>query len=86
MKTLADFKRALTIGSQWKFENWLYGTYGIRTITKVLSKGFWCLREDGIEVYIDFPRACNCCIVNSKVRIYTEHEEESKVMFVFERV
>lgn len=64
MKTLADFKRALSVGSKWHTKLMKYGTdIGVRPVSKVRSNGvsFRTVRPNGevCDSYLDFPKACN---------------------------
>lgn len=57
MKTLSDFKRALTMGSKWKCVHAQTGLLGIREVGKVQTKSVAFLTEKGTLSYLDFPKA-----------------------------
>ncbi len=61
MKTLADFKRALKIGSMWEGFNHYYKTsLGIREVSKVQSNSFaFKTIKEGVESnsWANFPKA-----------------------------
>lgn len=62
MKTLADIKRAMTVGSKWECFNHLYNTdMGTRPVSKKSSDHvtFETVRNDGEIVHsrFDFPKA-----------------------------
>lgn len=57
MKTLADFKRALTIGSRWQLVH-AYGKNSMRTVAKVRSKDIgFKLDEKDVISWLDFPKS-----------------------------
>lgn len=64
MKTLADFKRALSLGSKWHTKHAKYGTdIGIRAVSKVKSNGV-CFKTvsiygDTFDSYFYWPKASN---------------------------
>ena len=58
MKTLADFKRALTIGSRWQLVH-AYGKNSMRTVAKVRSKDIgFKLDEKDVMVEQGFLQFC----------------------------
>jgi hypothetical protein len=58
MKTLADFKRALTPGSAWKlYHNLAQKDLGVRTVAKVQTKAVAFTNEAGGESWLEFPKA-----------------------------
>lgn len=62
MKTLADFKRALTVGSKWETKHVKYGTsMGIRPVSKITSNAVFFKTVDSegktSESRLDFPSA-----------------------------
>jgi hypothetical protein len=63
MKTLADLKRAMEVGTKWKGVNHYYPChFGVRPITKKNSVGvyFETVREDRIvECLLEWPKASN---------------------------
>ncbi len=84
MKTLADFKRALQIGTKW------HATYvpnnrdmGIRTVCLVQGGSVGFLREDSTAPedlsYLDFPKAQDFAVnANGEVEIYQRYCESSE--------
>lgn len=59
MRTLADFKRALTLGSKWKIHyHPLHEYRGEREIVKV-TKEYVAFKPEGSDIitYLDFPPA-----------------------------
>jgi len=63
IKTLADFKRALTVGT--KIEMVRYNNMppteliaGVGTVSKVQTNGVWINRR-GRDSYLEFPKASN---------------------------
>jgi hypothetical protein len=58
MKTLADFKRALTVGSTWSCYNSLYNmSFGIRKVACVKSNKVGFETEEGGISWLYFPVA-----------------------------
>ena len=58
MKTLADFKRALSLGSVWEGWHLQSGTsLGVREVCKVMYDGVRFKLADGRESTMDFPKA-----------------------------
>jgi hypothetical protein len=84
MKTLADFKRALTVGSKWHTFNHLYqADMGIREVSKTQSNCvyFKTTRPDGsiCDSRIDFPSADNVEFADDdKVNIYTFNPHDGR--------
>ena len=58
MKTLADFKRALTLGSKWHAIHASGHDMGIRTVAKVQSNSV-AFKTEGKEAlsWLDFPKS-----------------------------
>lgn len=94
MKTLADFKRAIQIGTKWEGFNHLYKrTMGIREVSKVQSTrfAFRTVRETGEEVHswTDFPKASDLVIrEDGTVDIYfvCSYTKERKPMLSYKKV
>lgn len=62
MKTLADFKRALRVGSKWEgFNHYYQSSLGVREVSKVQSNSFaFKIVDDKGEErnsWCDFPKA-----------------------------
>lgn len=62
MRTLADFKRAIEVGTKWEGFNYLYNrSMGVREVSKVKSGkfSFRTIRESGeiVDSWMDFPKA-----------------------------
>lgn len=78
MKTLADFKRALEVGSMWLAHNHRYNSsFGVRKLAEVKSTkfGFENVNKDGSVTvsWCDFPKACNIEFVDGgEVKIYVQ--------------
>ena len=71
MKTIADFKRAVTLGSKWHVYNHIYGAdMGIRTVGKVQSNRFAFNTDRGTLCYCDFPTRDCVRFTDSGVEIY----------------
>lgn len=56
MKTISDFKRALTVGSMWRVI-WPDGTSKDRPVCKVQSNGVYFDLMDGRKSFLDFPKS-----------------------------
>lgn len=78
MKTLADFKRALTLGSKWEtYYHRSFAHMGVGEVVKVKSNGVAFLREGKKEPsWLYFPKA-SCFKVNASgnAQIYTQENE-----------
>jgi len=72
MKTLADFKRALTVGSKWELRNHLWdGTpLAIRTVERLQAKEVAFRVKDGLT-WLTFPKAKQVKIRDGVVEIYS---------------
>ena len=60
MKTLADFKKAMTVGSKWEgYLHYSKHSFGIREVTRVNSVAFYFKSEksESGESRCDFPKA-----------------------------
>lgn len=92
MKTLADFKRALTLGSKWSCYNHLYNSdMGVREVSMVRSNsfGFRVIRESGEEVtsLCDFPKASDIEITsNGTVNIYGIWRDSRRIKLSYRQV
>lgn len=92
MKTLADFKRALTVGSLWRI-TWPGGDSTVRPVHKVQSNGVYFALPDGRNSFLDFPKAADFEI-NGKgqVEIYRpgsldpNFQYERKLILSYEKV
>lgn len=72
MKTLADFKRSLTIGSRWGAFHVPSGTHlGIGEVVAVKSNSV-AFKREGKErpSWLDFPKASNFKAYNEYAEIY----------------
>lgn len=87
MKTLADFKRALTVGSMWRV-TWLDGSTSTRPVHKVQSNGVYFALPDGRNSFLDFPKAFDFAInEHGQALIYGRTgKEERQVILKYERV
>ncbi len=92
MKTLTDFKRALTVGSVWRV-TWLDGSSATRPVHKVQSNGVYFALSDGRNSFLDFPKAVDFEINKAgQVEIYSPARNdgnfqcERKLMLTYERV
>jgi len=71
MKTLADFKRAMQIGSQWYRKHVHENDWTERTVTKVGSGYVSVATNEGKEVRLDFPKASEFEVnANGEAEIY----------------
>jgi hypothetical protein len=77
MKTIAEFKRAMTVGTVVHVENHVYPTLtGERTVLVAQSKR-WCLSfpdghpkaAEGEGSWLDIPKATNCKIEGNAMTI-----------------
>lgn len=57
MKTLADFKRALTLGSKWECTHAQSGSLGIREVALVKSNCVGFHTDKGSISYLYFPKS-----------------------------
>ena len=57
MKTLADFKRAMQVGTVLKRKHVNEAGESLRTVSRVKSNGIWLLAENGKEAFLGFPKA-----------------------------
>ena len=57
MKTLADFKRAMSVGSQWYRKHVNEADFVERTVVKRGSNHVKVADNNGKEAYLDFPKA-----------------------------
>ncbi len=57
MRTLADFKRAMTVGSIWLRKHVNEADYVKRTVSRVCSGHLYVVDETGKEIRLDFPKA-----------------------------
>ena len=70
MKTLADFKRALKVGTKWEAYNYIYDrSLGIREVAKVDTVKVGFKSAMGIS-YCDFPKASMIKFNGDTVEIY----------------
>ncbi len=78
MRTLADFKRALTLGSKWEAYNHYYkASLGVREVSKVQSNSFAFKRVsdngESVNSWCDFPKAKDIKFrEDGTVEIYSE--------------
>lgn len=71
MKTLTDFKRALTLGSIWNCTHVSSGkSLGDRTVVKVQSNAVTFENIDGVTSSLYFPKASEYEFNNGKAEIY----------------
>lgn len=71
MKTLADFKRALTIGSKWQAYHVLNQCdLGVREVVAVNTVGVTFAFGDNNLTYLDFPKSNEIKFVGDEVHIY----------------
>lgn len=82
MKTLADLKRKMKIGSKWEaihFNGW---SPGVREIAEVKTNkiGFKTVRENGeiVTSWVDFPKAKNILFQNGWVEFWGDWYNHSK--------
>ena len=71
MKTLADFKRALVLGSKWSAYNEQCGELGIREVEKVQKESVAFKNEQGKISWLQFPKASEFGVnSNGEAQIY----------------
>lgn len=72
MRTLADFKRALKVGSKWELRNHLWDgmPLAIRIVEKIQSKAVAFRVKDGLT-WLTFPKAKQVKIRDGVVEIYS---------------
>lgn len=83
MKTLADFKRAMKVGSYWTGFNHLYkSSLGLREVSKVQSNAFaFLIPESGQNSWCDFPKAKDIEFgEDGSVNIYGKWRDEERVL------
>ncbi len=88
MKTLADFKRALTLGSEWEA---YYGPnlqpLGKRSVGRVMSNGVGFNTERGTLSYFYYPKASLLRFLNEDtVEVYEFSEEGLYLILTYRRV
>ena len=72
MKTLADLKRAMIIGSKWEAVHYNGFNFGVREIRVVRSKEVGFRTERGNISWVDFPKASDMKIVNGWVEFWQD--------------
>lgn len=86
MKTLADFKRAMVIGSKWSCFNHLYHSdMGVRTCAHVDTVKFGFKSDKGIS-FCDWPRAADLKIEDGAVNIYGKWGDEVRLKLTYREV
>lgn len=71
MKTLADFKREMQLGTEWYRKHANEGDFSERVISKVGSDHVWVRSNEGKEARLDFPKASEFEInSNGEAEIY----------------
>jgi hypothetical protein len=88
MKTLADLKRAMAIGTEWHCFNHIYnGDMGTRSIVrkKTNSVAFKTVRRDGKEVesWVHFPKASD---MNFPDESTAEIYEDGKLILTYRKI
>lgn len=96
MKTLADFKRALQVGSKWECMHVPTGTnLGFREVAKTKSNGVGFGMPDGRVSWLYFPKASEIEFDEyGYVRIYAldsyylgnEEKEERVLLLIYRKV
>jgi hypothetical protein len=91
MKTLADFKRALVIGSEWEaFNHYYQSSLGIRAVGKVQSNCFAFITYRNGESnlsYCDFPLSKDIKFrEDGTVEIYKEWCDGYRLMMTYKKV
>ena len=91
MKTLADFKRALTLGSKWHAMHASGQDIGIRTVAKVQTESVAFKRDDREELsWVYFPKASLFSISESgEALIYwppRNEGEERRLILTYRKV
>lgn len=86
MKTLADFKRELTLGSIWEGYNWIINvTLGIREVAIVQRNGVAFMNpKTNNHSWLYFPKAENLKINNGIVEIYSR--DNGKLLLTYQKV
>lgn len=92
MKTLADFKRALTVGSSWRVI-WLDGSSATRTVSKTQTNGVYFAYDNERRSFLDYPKADDFAInEHGQVEIYRPASTDSyypcdkKLILKYEKV
>jgi hypothetical protein len=89
VKTLADFKRALTVGSKWEgFNHYYQSSFGVREVSKVQSNSFAfkTINSKGEETnsWSDFPKAKDIKFKeDGTVEIYTQWCDGYRLMLSY---
>lgn len=92
MKTLADFKRALTLNSKWDCFNHFYGcSLGIREVSKVQNNSFAfkTLKDNQEEInsWCDFPKSKDIKFKeDGSVDIYCQWDGEYRLMLTYKKI
>lgn len=91
MKTLADFKRRLTVGTQLETINANYGNMGIRPVSIVQTNAFALktTKKDGstTDSWCDFPKAKNFEAVDKNTaNIYWETRNGRELILTYKFV
>lgn len=91
MKTLADFKRALIVGSKWKTYNHLCGDLGVGEVIKVRSKDliFERIGKNGEKKisYFEFPKASDFEVDNEgNVNIYWDYCGNRELILTYTKI
>ena len=81
MKTLADFKRALSLGSVWEGWHLQSGTsLGVREVCKVMYDGVRFKLADGRESAMDFPKASGFRIDNEGYAVIRREVDGQEIL------
>lgn len=91
MKTLADFRRALKVGTRWEgFNHYYQSSFGVREVSKVQSNSFaFKNTKDNGEVsnsWSDFPKAKDIKFrEDGTVEIYKEWVDGYRLMLTYKQ-
>lgn len=88
MKTLADFKRALKVGTKWEgFNHYYQSSFGVRELSKVQSNSFAFKTVEGKDSWIDFPKSKDIKFKDDgTVEIYKEWCDGYRLMISYKQV
>jgi hypothetical protein len=89
MKTLADFKRSLTVGSKWTcYHNLHLTNYGIRIVKKKQTNSV-CFHMPDLnkDSWLDFPKASDIEINrDGEVLIFSQCGNQRKVILTYKKI
>lgn len=88
MKTLADFKRAMSVGTKWEgFNHYYNSSLGVRECSKSQTDSFAFRTEKGENSWSDYPKAKDIKFLeDGTVEIYKTWHNEYRLMLSYKQV